>query len=310
MPKKVVRDEPTQDEVRMVVRQLTQRYPTFPAINSGEVATHWGSPTLFSYAQSFLRMLHLHSKMKPMAVAQALAPLDQHHGGGMAATEILLGMMSCQGTALRGLDIGCGLGGPLRLAALRINARIVGIDVTPDMIQTAKMLTRVVGLSKRCEFKVMDATTLNFDDATFDFVVAMAVACNISNREQYDREVIRVLRPGGILGILEPFQGPTEGCILPVPWSRDGDPKSHHIITPEATIASLKALGLQCIGWRDIDDLALKWFQNQQNIPDTAATPDRSKYIPEWPGMMASQIRNIQEGHIAFKCLVFQKRSL
>ena len=87
------------------------------------------------------------------------------------------------------LDLGCGEG---RVGAEleRRGHRVVGVDASPKM----------VALASEChEALVADATSLPFNDASFDLVVAYMALMNLDDLEGALREVGRVLAPGGRL---------------------------------------------------------------------------------------------------------------
>jgi 2-polyprenyl-6-hydroxyphenyl methylase/3-demethylubiquinone-9 3-methyltransferase len=94
------------------------------------------------------------------------------------------------------LELGCGYGRvTFRLADLA--GRVVGIDNADDNLRLARELD---GPEPRCEFFLMDALDLTFDDDEFDAVVCVQngiCAFNV-DREALLREALRVTRPGGI----------------------------------------------------------------------------------------------------------------
>jgi ubiquinone/menaquinone biosynthesis C-methylase UbiE len=107
----------------------------------------------------------------------------------------------------RALDIGCGTGeGTLFLAREFPNARVRGIDISPEMIRIA---SGKVGLDPegRVAFKVADASSIPWPDDSFDLVAQL-------NTPPFFAEIARVLRPGGYvivadsLGERTPFYTP------------------------------------------------------------------------------------------------------
>jgi demethylmenaquinone methyltransferase / 2-methoxy-6-polyprenyl-1,4-benzoquinol methylase len=96
----------------------------------------------------------------------------------------------------RTLDACCGTG-DLALAARTHGAEVVGLDFS------ARMLERARRKAPGVEFVEGDVLTLPFEDASFDSATVGFGVRNVEDLEAGIRELRRVLRPGGRLGILE-----------------------------------------------------------------------------------------------------------
>lgn len=93
----------------------------------------------------------------------------------------------------RWLDVGTGSGGVAHRAA-RAGAVVTGVDIAPEAIEEARK-------GGEAEFLVADAQVLPFPDASFD-VVASAFGVNFApDHSAAARELARVCRPGGRLGL-------------------------------------------------------------------------------------------------------------
>src|SRR5271163_4525799 len=66
-----------------------------------------------------------------------LAPVDEFHIGGRAATQYIIGMMELPRGATV-LDVGCGLGGVARYLAAECGCRATGIDLTAEYVRVGK----------------------------------------------------------------------------------------------------------------------------------------------------------------------------
>jgi SAM-dependent methyltransferase len=105
------------------------------------------------------------------------------------------------------LDIGCGRGAVLLMAAQRLpGGRAVGIDVwsTRDQSGNAAQVTHrnaaLEGVADRVELHTADMRQLPFDDGSFDLVVSSLAIHNVpgaSERARALREAARVLKQGG-----------------------------------------------------------------------------------------------------------------
>lgn len=112
-----------------------------------------------------------------------------------AAGELLAGRKGAV------LDIGCGEGKFTRsLTAIYDN--VTGIDVKERAIDKAKAAAAAEG--KDVEFLVGDARALPFADAAFDTVVISNSLHHIPGPDKGLAEAARVLKPGGLLYVMEP----------------------------------------------------------------------------------------------------------
>lgn len=101
-------------------------------------ADHYGADDLIALVQEALRLAGLGNCL---IARDALAPLDQFHVGGAAATADLAGRLGIEpGASL--LDIGCGLGGPARHLAAVHGCSVIGIDLNRPLVDLATMLTQ------------------------------------------------------------------------------------------------------------------------------------------------------------------------
>jgi SAM-dependent methyltransferase len=94
------------------------------------------------------------------------------------------------------LDIGCGLGGGMRVAARRFpSARITGVDVNGSAVKVCqKRLQAFPNLT----IKQGNARALSFADASFDMIFSVGAASYVG-MPAFMAEAARVLRPGGTL---------------------------------------------------------------------------------------------------------------
>lgn len=109
----------------------------------------------------------------------------------------LLGGLGLATTWNRVLDFGCGAG-RLSQALAEHADQVVGLDVSPPMLDTARALDHSDG---RCVFVLSEDPDLRaFPDATFDLVFTERVLQHLPRPvlENYLAEFVRVLRPGGV----------------------------------------------------------------------------------------------------------------
>lgn len=106
------------------------------------------------------------------------------------------------GPIRRVLDLGCGTGELTRLTARHFpEARVVGVDFTAAMLDVARR--RTSGARATIGYGRATALRLPFPDATFDLATNAFLVRNLVDLDAALREMRRVLRPGGVLLILE-----------------------------------------------------------------------------------------------------------
>ena len=118
---------------------------------------------------------------------------------------------------VRVLDLCCGTGDLAFALARRrgeSGAMILGADFVEPMLTRAREKAHIFG--QRVTFSAADALQLPFPNDTFDLVTSAFGFRNLANYESGMREIARVLKPGGEVGILEfsePGAGPLAGLF-------------------------------------------------------------------------------------------------
>lgn len=101
------------------------------------------------------------------------------------------------------LDIATGTG-DLAIAMIKTGAKkIIGLDISPGMLAVGEKKIKEKNLSPIIDMVVGDSESLAFDTHTFDAVTVSFGVRNFENLEKGLSEILRVLRPGGTLVILE-----------------------------------------------------------------------------------------------------------
>jgi phosphatidylethanolamine/phosphatidyl-N-methylethanolamine N-methyltransferase len=103
----------------------------------------------------------------------------------------------------RVLELGVGTG--LSLDAYPEHCRVVGIDLAPDMLERAQDKVNRNGW-RHITLKQGDALDLDFDDDSFDYVMAFHVISVVPDPHRMLAEARRVCKPGGVVTIINHFR--------------------------------------------------------------------------------------------------------
>ncbi len=103
------------------------------------------------------------------------------------------------------LDMGCGTGVAGRHIARRggFSGEVLGIDLSPYLVEAAKRLAAGEGLEGRIKFQTGDTHSLDLGDEVFDAVVAHTLLSHVGDPLAVLSEAKRVAKPGGMIGVFD-----------------------------------------------------------------------------------------------------------
>ncbi|MGM0433008.1 MAG: arsenite methyltransferase, partial [Spirochaetota bacterium] len=141
--------------------------------------------------------------------ATAAAPGYSEQELSSVPTEADLGLGCGNPVALAGLtegetvlDLGCGGGLDCFLASRQVGAsgHVIGVDMTYDMIQRARLNAETGGMTN-VEFRLGEIEHLPVRDASVDAIISNCVINLSPDKQQVFHEAYRVLKPGGRISI-------------------------------------------------------------------------------------------------------------
>lgn len=169
------------DTVRLR-NEVQAMYARVAAAPDGEFHFHRGA----EYAERFLRYEPIALARIPPAAVASFAGV----GNPLRIAPLVAGATV--------VDIGCGAGTDLLLAATAVGprGRAVGVDMTDSMLSKARAAAAESGLAN-VDLRLGDALDLPVETASADFVISNGVLNLAPDKRRAFSEVLRVLRPDG-----------------------------------------------------------------------------------------------------------------
>jgi ubiquinone/menaquinone biosynthesis C-methylase UbiE len=101
------------------------------------------------------------------------------------------------------LEVGCGTGPILRdlVTLVGPRGRVVGVDNSRNAVRAARILCRGQGRSRQLTVRLADGGRLPFAAGRFDATIAITVVLHVADPAGLTREMARVTRPGGRVGL-------------------------------------------------------------------------------------------------------------
>ena len=178
--------------------------------------------------------------------------LDCQNLGGFAVLERIAeaaGEHQALDQSRRVIDVGSGLGGPARYLADRFGCAVQGIDVLQLRVDTARLLSQMVGAPDGVHFEVGEAKHLPALEGTYDQVWALDVTVHVRAKPPVFAELARVLKPGGLL-VLHDQPGPLPRVMGPVTRKAP-----YYAPSLPQLMRYAEDAGLRVVEWRDTTEL-------------------------------------------------------
>lgn len=261
------------------------------------IIEHYGVSNLLAAIENGIDSL---GKTTSTVTVEDLGPVDEFHIGGRAATSELVGRLEI-GPDDEVVDIGCGIGGTARLLASSTGCKVTGIDLVPDYIEVARVLTGWTGLGDQISYEVGSALNLPLKDSSFDAATMLHVGMNIENKKLLFAEARRVLRSGGRFGVYDIMRTADGDHGYPVPWATDLT--TSFVASIDAYRAALAEAGFEVLEMHDRRDFALEFFAKlRQRTVELGGPPPLGLHViigSATPDKIANMVAAISNGILA-----------
>ena len=225
------------------------------------VAQHYGNDGIVSRITSALAEAGFDTNnLEPDVFAGA----DEFHIGGRKGSEFVADALEIDPGQLV-LDIGSGIGGPARYIANTLGVKVEGIDLTPEFVEAASEITEMVGMTEQVSFQVGSATSIPFDDDTFDASTMIHVGMNIADKELLFNEIARGSKSDAKIVIYDDMRTGEDDLVFPMPWSSTTE---FSFVEPvDVYVAAAEKAGLKLVTVDDYAEVARSFFNNPPSEP-------------------------------------------
>ena len=114
------------------------------------------------------------------------------------------------------LDVATGTAAVAIELARRYGCRVVGVDQSAEMLAEGRRRVDAAGLTSAVELRDARAETLPFEDAAFDGLTFTYLLRYVDDPSATMRELARVVRPGGVVAMLEFFE--PQAAVPHIAW--------------------------------------------------------------------------------------------
>jgi len=219
------------------------------AAHFGALAAEWWDPKGSS------AMLH---RLNPVRLRFIRSAIDTHFGSDAKSRYPLKDKTA--------LDVGCGAG-LLCEPLARLGANVSGVDAAPENIAAAKAHAAVSGLT--IDYRAGEIAAQGLGQ--FDVVTCMEVIEHVMDPAAFIAELVRHLRPAGLLLLSTPNRTTASRLFLVEAAERLGQvPRGTHdwdkFLTPEELTALLTDAGLEVIDMQGIDFSPMSGLHLSNNV--------------------------------------------
>jgi len=158
------------------------------------------------------------------------------------------------------LDVACGKGASSKFLTKYFEPHeITGINISEKQLEICKII------APECNFRLMDAARLEFQESSFDNVLCIEAAPHFKTRHKFLEEAYRVLRPHGRLAMSDVFMHDDQIVnMYPGEWPAEIWPKVNYLPNLDTYRDNLSRIGFRHVRLEDITEDTMAGFLNFQ----------------------------------------------
>lgn len=180
------------------------------------------------------------------------------------------------------LDVGSGLGGVAFHIAKTYGVHVLGVDLEPGLVASAKERAAADGI-KNVEFICGDVMDKPADDASFDWIHSRDAFLHIADKPRLFQRAFDLLKPGGRMFFTDYGRGPED---LSEEFVSYADAAGYHLHTADAYAGAIEHAGFNDVR---VDDRTVDFFdilaRDLARIADPAtrlSSDDRAYLTERW----------------------------
>ena len=162
----------------------------------------------YDHAETVKEYYDLCSQLMVFGWAESLhfAPLSPNESldeSQVAHQRLMISRLELQ-QGMSVIDVGCGIGGPMRRVATEAGVHVVGININTAQLAKAQQLNHEAGLEDVVDLQVCNFMDMSaFEHDAFDAGYAIESTCHAPDKQGAFEEIFRVLKPGALFWVQE-----------------------------------------------------------------------------------------------------------
>ncbi|GAA1434662.1 hypothetical protein GCM10009616_29640 [Microlunatus lacustris] len=171
---------------------------------------------------------------------------------------------------------------------------MVSLDLSPDFVRAARVLTERVGLADRVEHREGSADQLDLETGRSARAMMLHVGMNLPDKPAVFAEVRRVLVEGGLFGLFEQVRVGDGPLIYPLPWAEDAS--SSFLTDLDGLTVALRAAGFTV---EEIEDRTASVTEGAPGSSGPPALTPATVFGPGFVERLRNDVAAVRAGSLA-----------